>query len=105
MAQPRDSDPITGFEAAAPFTEVRNFADHLMSGDDPFVFRRQIAFSHMQVGAANPAHVHAHQDFAGFGPRPFHLNRLQRIGFDGRRPVHRHRMHDFGPNCHVSMLS
>jgi hypothetical protein len=61
-------------------TGADHLANHLMAWDHTGPVHRQIALSHMQVGAAYPAGEHSHEQFAGSGPGRRFCYPEQRIG-------------------------
>ncbi len=62
--------------------EFFHYADDLMSWDDGGFARREFAFDDVQIGAANSAHFHAHEDFACGGARIGSVGEVEWVGID-----------------------
>lgn len=95
LAQPCDADALARREARGSRTASRNLANDLVARHYSRMARRQISFSDMQIGAANTAGSHTHEDLAfgrlGVGK----LYRAERGRLDWPRRVYCHRFHRF----------
>src|SRR6185312_11597782 len=60
-AEPRDADALSHERGVDAVAGSRNFADHLMAGDDRIAVRRQLFIDDMQIGAADAAGPHPQQ--------------------------------------------
>jgi len=96
FAEPRDADARPDGEALAPRPQLLDDTDDLMTGGDPGVPGREIAFAHMQIGSTNPTGLDANQNLAFNRNRHVRLDRPKRIRFDRGRLCERHRPHQ----CH-----
>ena len=92
--QPGDPDAIAGAPRRDARPAARDAADHLMTGHDLRALRRELALDDVQVGAADAAHLDAHQHLAG--PRLGHgaFDERERTRRDVARRAQPHRPHD-----------
>jgi hypothetical protein len=72
-----------------------------MPGNHRGFFLRQLAFDHVEIGAADTAHFHANQDFAFARLRVRRFAKFERISLDRRwrmeqTGLHRHPRFSFG---------
>ena len=83
--EPGDSDACAHAQAACAVAELLDNADDLMAGNHGRLSRRQFAFDHVQIGAANAATIDAHQHFAFPRLRNGDIGEFERIRSNRRR--------------------
>ncbi len=93
--QPRNADARAEREAAGALAKFLDNPDHLVPGDYGRFARRELPFNHMQIGAAYPASVHAHEHFAWPRIGAGHVKESERVGIDRRGRTQKAGLHLF----------
>jgi hypothetical protein len=91
-AEPRDADALPDLEPLRPLTESLDRSHDLMTGDERQLGLGQVPIDDVQIGAANPARMHAKEDLPGPGLRLGNLLGSKRL------PL---RMKNHGPHASI----
>jgi hypothetical protein len=83
--KPRNTHPSAPLETGRALADFFDHSYDLVPRDYRRLFGRQFALDHVQIGAANTAHLHAYENFAFAGLRDGSIREIKRVGFDRRR--------------------
>jgi hypothetical protein len=100
--EPGYSNARADREPVAPLTELFNHSDHLMARYDGRLLWRQIALDHVEIGAADTAHLDAHEHVTLAGPgvrRPGEFERIPLNRRGGMQQASLHRRTIRFPSC------
>jgi hypothetical protein len=78
-SEPGDADALAGREAGDAVPQLLDRTDDFVSRHDRQLRVGQLAVDDVQVGAADAAGAHLHDDLAGSGSRPGHFDQSQRL--------------------------
>ena len=91
--KPRHADARAPRETMRALAQFFDDADDLVAGNHRRFARRQFAFHHVEIGAADAAAAHAQKDFALAGLRDGRVREFERIGRDRRGRMQEARFH------------
>jgi len=81
-------------------------ADYFVTGNHRRMFGREVALGDVQIGAADPARAHAHEQFVVSRYRLLEIFEDERIRLDRRGPMEHHGAHVYGgPNSSKRLIS